>query len=476
MRGVSSVGFTDPTPIQKLAIPAALEGKDVIGCAQTGTGKTAAFILPILHRLALAEPIFGKKRLPRALVLTPTRELAQQVQEASISYGGSLSVRTVVLVGGANINTQVSLLQRGTDIVVATPGRLLDLLQRGSIDLSQVQVLVLDEADRMLDMGFIHDVKKIIAKIPRKRQTMLFSATISPEINKLAADILSDPKTVDAGGRQNPVETILQHFYSAPQGGKFDLLIHALEAEKMESVLVFSRTKHGADKICRRLEREGVAAAALHSNRSQPQREKALEGFKQGKYRVLVATDIAARGIDVSGISHVVNFDIPQYPEDYIHRIGRTGRAGASGDAITFVGSEEQQYLRRIEQYTGHRFPVGSYPGFTARPPKPAEAGHSPRQAAPPRSYRNAPDTRHTHGKQPHGTAPEHDRPRHRVSNEVASLQPAAAAHSSTSTTPFRKRPARAKKPTILATRKRKSSKRLDSFSTDRNGGGWSNY
>jgi len=365
MKGIRAAGYTVPTPIQKLAIEPALAGNDVIGCAQTGTGKTAAFVLPMLQRLSAADATQGRERHPRALVLTPTRELCQQVQDAVAKYGRFLSIRSVSIYGGVSMENQLKLLRRGTDIVVATPGRLLDHMQRRTVDLSKIQVLVLDEADRMLDMGFINDVRKIIKEIPAKRQTFLFSATLSPEINSLAANILRDPHTVSAGERRNPVETIEQHFYSVPQEAKMDLLFHALDAEKMQSVLIFSRTKHGADKICKRLERANVNAVAIHSNRTQSQRERALDGFKQGKFRVLVATDIAARGIDVNGISHVINYDIPPFAEDYIHRIGRTGRAGATGDAITFVGRDEQQYLRRIEQYVGKKIPLKSYPGFT---------------------------------------------------------------------------------------------------------------
>jgi ATP-dependent RNA helicase RhlE len=368
LRGVVAAGYEVPTPIQSMAIQPALEGKDIIGCAQTGTGKTAAFVLPILHRLSGGSHS-QRHRYPRALVLTPTRELAQQVQDAVVTYGRFLALRSASIYGGVGIGPQLKMLQRGVDVIVATPGRLLDHLQRKSIDLSRIEVAVLDEADRMLDMGFINDVMKIVAHLPSERQTLLFSATISPEISTLAAKILRDPKSVQAGERRNPVETVTQHFYTAAQQSKLDMLVHALEAEKMESVLVFSRTKHGADKISRRLERKGILSVVIHSNRTQAQRERALEGFKKARYRVLVATDIAARGIDVDGITHVINFDIPQYAEDYIHRIGRTGRAGAKGDAITFVAQGEHQYLSRIQQFTGKRYPVRSYPGFTPAKP-----------------------------------------------------------------------------------------------------------
>jgi ATP-dependent RNA helicase RhlE len=373
MQGIQAAGYTTPTPIQALAIRPVLAGKDLVACAQTGTGKTAAFVLPMLHRLTDGERSRDRHRHPRALVLTPTRELAQQVQNAVSAYGRHLPLRAISIYGGTGMESQLKQLRAGADIVVATPGRLLDHLQRRTIDLSKIEILVLDEADRMLDMGFINDVRKIIKAIPKDRQTLLFSATISSEITALIAGVLRDPQWVEAGERRNPVDGITQHFYSASREAKVHLLAHALEAEKMQSVLVFSRTKHGADKISRRLERKGISSVTLHSNRTQGQRQRALEGFKQGKFRVLVATDIAARGIDVSGISHVINYDIPQYAEDYIHRIGRTGRAGAKGDAITFVGPEEQQYLRGIERFTGKRFLVKEYPGVVPQTDLPGE-------------------------------------------------------------------------------------------------------
>jgi len=369
MQGVRAAGYTSPTPIQSLTISPALEGGDIIGCAQTGTGKTAAFVLPLLHRLAATHASQKRERTPRALVLTPTRELAHQVRDAAATYGRFLPLRSVAIYGGVNMDNQVKVLRRGTDIVIATPGRLLDHMQRGTIDLRGIQVLVLDEADRMLDMGFINDVRKIIRAVPAERQTMMFSATLSDEINQLAASILRDPHKVEVGERHIPVESITQHFYFAQSSNKIDLLLHALEAEGMKSVLVFSRTKHGADKISRHLERKGIASVAIHSNRTQAQRQRAFDGFKQGRFRVLVATDLAARGIDVDGISHVINYDIPQYAEDYIHRIGRTGRMGASGDAITFVAHNELQHLRKIERFTGKKVLVKTYPGFTQRKP-----------------------------------------------------------------------------------------------------------
>ncbi len=366
IEGVRVAGHTVPTPIQSLAIHPAMEGRDIVASAQTGTGKTAAFVLPLLHRLAAADRPRVARRQPRALILTPTRELAQQVQDAVATYGRFLPLRAIAIFGGAGMKSQTDTLRRGVDIVVATPGRLLDHLAQGNVNLSAIEVLVLDEADRMLDMGFIRDVTSIIERVPADRQTLLFSATLSSEITTLAGRFLRDPHTIESGRRQNPADSVTQHFYDVPGNAKMALLLHALEDRSLESVLVFSRTKHGADKICRQLERGGIGAVAIHSNRTQPQRERALEGFKQGKFRVLVATDIAARGIDVTGISHVVNFDVPRYAEDYIHRIGRTGRAGSVGDALTLVSPDERQYVKRIEQFTGKRYPLREYPGVAA--------------------------------------------------------------------------------------------------------------
>jgi ATP-dependent RNA helicase RhlE len=439
MKGISAAGYTVPTPIQSLAIQPILEGKDMIGRAQTGTGKTAAFVLPLLQRLTAGSAVHGTNGSARMLVLTPTRELAQQVQTAVATYGRFLPLRSVSIYGGVSMDNQLKLLRRGTDIVVATPGRLLDHMQRGSISLSKIQVLVLDEADRMLDMGFINDVRKIIKQIPAERQTLLFSATISSEIKELASRVMRDPHTVEAGEKRDTVATIVQHFYHASQATKTDLLLHAIEAERMESVLVFSRTKHGADKICKRLERKGIASVAIHSNRTQSQRERALEGFKRGQFRVLVATDIAARGIDVTGISHVINFDIPRYAEDYIHRIGRTGRAGAAGDAITFLSRDEQQYLKRIESFVGRKFPVKEYQGFTA-PERSAISNVAPRTE-------NRPQRQVRHGRP---ERPGQDR--HKQHSQ------------------------RKKQSAVGDARKKRPAKRMDTFSSDHSGSGWSNY
>jgi ATP-dependent RNA helicase RhlE len=304
----------------------------------------------------------------RGLVVTPTRELAQQIEDAVREYGRHTRIRSVSIYGGVNMDNQLKHLRRGVDIVIATPGRLLDHCERKSIDLSKVEVLVLDEADRMLDMGFINDVRKIIGLLPVERQTLMFSATISNDIKELTRTIQKDPQYFAVGKPRNPAETITQHFYSVPQDAKVDLLFHVIEKEKMESVLVFSRTKHGADKITKRLARQNVNAIAIHSNRTQAQRQRALDGFKRGQFKVLVATDIAARGIDVDGISHVVNFDTPAFAEDYIHRIGRTGRAEAKGIAFTFVSRDEERHVRNIERFIGKRFEVQRYAGFTPSP------------------------------------------------------------------------------------------------------------
>jgi len=363
VRGILATGYTAPTEIQSQAIPAILEGKDIIGCAQTGTGKTAAFVLPVLHRLETV-PQKTKKSRGRVLVVTPTRELAVQIEQAVRGYGRFMKLRTIAVYGGTNIETQIKFLRKGVDVMVATPGRLLDLIQRGSVNLSMVEVLVLDEADRMFDMGFINDVRKIVAELPTERQTLLFSATMPEEIRKLTESIQKTPVMIQIGRQQNPIETITQHIFPVPKNQKMDLLLHLIERENMHSVLVFSRTKHGADKICRKLNQNYVEAVAIHSNRTQGQRLKALDGFKRGKYQVMVATDIAARGINIQGISHVINFDVPAFAEDYIHRIGRTGRATATGDAMTFVSEDEVNNLRKIERFIERTFEPRMAEGF----------------------------------------------------------------------------------------------------------------
>jgi ATP-dependent RNA helicase RhlE len=370
VRGILAAGYTAPTEVQSQVIPAAIAGKDIIGCAQTGTGKTAAFVLPILNRLSHEHP--PKKRFVRSLIITPTRELAHQIEKSILRYGRFLNLRTLAVYGGVSIKPQFSALRRGVDIVVATPGRLLDHMRQRTIDLRRVEVLILDEADRMFDMGFIRDIQKIIAALPKNRQTMLFSATVTPEISSLAKGVQKSPLMIQIGRPRNPIETITQHIYLVEKERKIDFLLHLLQDGQLSCVLVFSRTKHGADRIQRHLEQAGIVSVAIHSSRNQGQRQRAMDGFKNGKYRVMVATDVAARGIDVTDISHVINFDVPVFPEDYIHRIGRTGRAEATGDAITFISRDEHKYLRRIEKFIGRDFTPVECPGFTyVKPHKP---------------------------------------------------------------------------------------------------------
>ena len=372
VRGILATGYTAPTEIQSQAIPAAIRGSDIIGCAQTGTGKTAAFVLPILDRLSHER--IGRKRTVRSLILTPTRELAVQIERSILGYGRFTDLKALAVYGGVSINNQITALRRGVDIVVATPGRLIDHIERRTIQLGRIEVLVLDEADRMLDMGFVNDVRRIVGPLPKKRQTMLFSATISREVKSLAADMLKSPKVIQIGRPRNPIDTITQHIYAVEKTLKMDLLLHMIEDWRMFSVLVFSRTKYGADKISRRLKRAGVIAVSIHSGRTQNQRQRALDGFRSGKYQVMVATDVAARGIDVEGISHVINYDVPTHAEDYVHRIGRTGRAAATGDAITFVSSEEEKYLREVGKFIGRKLKAQKCRGFSyvkSPPPEP---------------------------------------------------------------------------------------------------------
>ena len=352
LKAVQEAGYTEPTPIQVAAIPQILAGHDLIGIAQTGTGKTAAFVLPILTKLAIGSGP-GNRRCIRALVVAPTRELAAQIDENARAYGKHLPLRVATVYGGVNERPQIEALRSGVDLVVATPGRLLDLMGRRMADFSALSFLVLDEAERMLDMGFLPDIRRIVKAIPQKRQTLLFSATLSREIEALTHEFLRAPKTVQIGRRANPAETVTQLAYEVPKHLKTALLLHLLRDPGLNMVLVFSRMKHGADRLARQLESQGVQTATLHSNRSQNQRLRALKDFKSGAVRVLVATDIAARGIDVDDISHVVNYDFPIHPEDYVHRIGRTGRAHAVGDALSFVTPEDHSDLRSVERFIG---------------------------------------------------------------------------------------------------------------------------
>jgi ATP-dependent RNA helicase RhlE len=347
-KAIQEAGYTEPTPIQAAAIPLVLQGHDLIGIAQTGTGKTAAFTLPMLAKLSNA-PSGGT----RALVLAPTRELVVQIEENVRAYGKHLPLSIALVYGGVSERPQMQALRTGAAVIIATPGRLLDLMGRRCADFSKLEFLVLDEADRMLDMGFLPDIRKVVRALPPKRQTLLFSATLSPEIERVTREFLRDPKLVQVGRRSNPAETVTQFVYEVEKAHKPALLLHLLRDPAMNMVLVFSRTKHGADRISRQLERAGITTGTLHSNRSQNQRLRSLRDFKAGAVRVLVATDIAARGIDVDGISHVVNYDFPMHPEDYVHRIGRTGRANAVGDAISFVMPEDRSALRSLERFIG---------------------------------------------------------------------------------------------------------------------------
>jgi ATP-dependent RNA helicase RhlE len=384
LHALSTEGYSDPTPIQAQAIPLVLAGRDLCGIAQTGTGKTAAFALPILQRLS-ATPHRPAAQTCRTLVLSPTRELASQIAEGFRAYGAKLPLSTAVVFGGVAIGQQRRQLARGVDILVATPGRLLDLIDSGSLSLSRVETLVLDEADRMLDLGFIHALRRIVKMVPQRRQTLLFSATMPKPIATLAAQYLSDPVNVVVTPAATTVELIEQSVVFVPSERKRGLLTSFLRDPAFERVLVFTRTKHGADRVVRHLDDSGIPAAAIHGNKSQPQRERALAAFRAGHARVLVATDIAARGIDVEGVSHVVNFELPNVPEDYVHRIGRTARAGATGIAIAFCSDEERPYLRDIEKLTRRAVRVRAAApaaGGTPPEPKPAPAAQQRQPAA----------------------------------------------------------------------------------------------
>lgn len=349
VEGVKAMGYVEPTPIQLRTIPLIMSGKDVIGSAQTGTGKTAAFALPILTKI-------GRHQAgPRVLVLEPTRELAAQVETAFRDFARFTDLRIAVVFGGVGYGRQREELQRGLDVLVATPGRLLDLMQQGVCRLDAVQYLVLDEADRMLDMGFLPDVRRIVQKCPRERHTSLFSATIPPEIESLIHWAMKNPQTVEIGARRKPAETVKHVIYPVSDTQKMDLLLELLNRVNYDSVIVFCRTKHGADRVAHLLRRNNHAVAVLHSNRTQREREQALRGFRDGRFEVLVATDIAARGLDIADVSHVVNYDVPQHPEDYIHRIGRTGRMEASGDALTLMVAEDVRHVNAIERFIGQK-------------------------------------------------------------------------------------------------------------------------
>lgn len=355
LKAIQKEGYENPTPIQSQAIPIVLSGKDLLGCAQTGTGKSAAFILPILQQLSMLP---NRERTIKALVLAPTRELAIQINESIAAYGQFLPLKHQVVYGGVNITNQITSLKKGIDILVATPGRLLDLIGQGVLTLQTVSHFVLDEADRMLDMGFIHDIKKVVALLPSKRQTLFFSATMPPEITKLANTLLKNPERVEVTPVSSTAEKVTQVIYAVDKANKPKLLLHLLQHEVTDHVLVFTRTKHGADRLVKSLAKQRVHAAAIHGNKSQNARQNALQAFKNGQLKVLIATDIAARGIDVEELKFVINFDLPNEPETYVHRIGRTGRAGASGKAISFCDLEERPYLQSISNLINQHIPV----------------------------------------------------------------------------------------------------------------------
>jgi ATP-dependent RNA helicase RhlE len=379
LQAVQEAGYTEPTPIQTAAIPPIIAGHDLIGIAQTGTGKTAAFTLPILTRLAAQSP--AQLRGSRVLIVAPTRELVVQIEENVKAYARHLPLTVATVFGGVGEHPQIRALRAGTNVIIACPGRLLDLMGQRCADFSQLQFLVLDEADRMLDMGFLPSIKRIVQQLPKQRQTLMFSATLSREIESLTHEFQRAPKVVQIGRRANPAETVTQLVYEVPKHLKTSLLLHLLRDPRMNMTLVFSRMKHSADRLARQLEQKGIRTATLHSNRSQNQRLKALKDFKSGAVRVLVATDIAARGIDVDGISHVVNYDFPMHMEDYVHRIGRTGRAHAVGDAISFVTPEDHAELRAVERFIGRGIIRKKAEGFNYSMPAPAQnpAAHQQR-------------------------------------------------------------------------------------------------
>ena len=366
LRAVSEKGYSTPTPIQQKAIPVVMQGKDVMGGAQTGTGKTAGFTLPILHRLSCGKPAAGNQ--VRALILTPTRELAAQIGDNVTTYGKYLRLRSAVVFGGVKINPQMMALRKGADVLVATPGRLLDLHSQNAVKFNQLEVLVLDEADRMLDMGFIHDIRKVLAVLPSRRQNLLFSATFSKDIKQLANKLLNNPTLVEVAPQNATADRIEQTIYPVDKSRKRELLSHLIGSNNWRQVLVFTRTKHGANRLAQQLEKDGLSASAIHGNKSQGARTRALQGFKNGDVRVLVATDIAARGLDIDQLPHVVNFELPNVPEDYVHRIGRTARAGNDGEAISLVCIDEHKLLRDIEKLLKRELPKTTLDGYEPDP------------------------------------------------------------------------------------------------------------
>lgn len=410
VKAVKAMGYVDPTPIQLRTIPPALAGRDIIGSAQTGTGKTAAFALPILTKL-------GAHGALRALILEPTRELAAQVETALHDFARFTDLRSAAIYGGAGFGEQARELRAGVDVLAATPGRLLDHLERGTVSLNTIEYLVLDEADRMLDMGFLPDVRRIVERVPKKRQTFVYSATMPPEIEALVRWAMHNPEIVEIGHRRSPAETVTHAMYPVNAGLKKKLLLALLEELNFESLLVFTRTKHRADNIARTLKQAGHAVAVLHSNRTQRERERALQGFRDGRFDVLVATDIAARGLDVDTITHVVNYDIPQHPEDYVHRIGRTGRAAAAGDALSLFVQEDVKYVAAIEKFIGRKIERKQLAGFDYS----AAPEHPPQQHRPQHQHR--PQQQPQQNAQPSSRPHFRDRQREHVDQEKRTEQ-----------------------------------------------------
>ena len=404
LRAIADAGYTIPTPIQAQAIPQVLAGSDLLAAAQTGTGKTAGFTLPILHHLSTRALPAPKPGRPRCLILVPTRELAAQVEESVKTYGKYLSLKSMVMFGGVNINPQFKTLRARVDILVATPGRLLDHLGQKTVDLSGVEILVLDEADRMLDMGFIRDIKKVLAVVPKQRQTLLFSATFSDEIKTLASSLLHKPVCIEVARRNTASELVDQSMHLVPQAHKRDLLSHLIRRHDWKQVLVFTRTKHGANKLAEKLIKDGISAAAIHGNKSQGARTKALAQFKDGSIGVLVATDIAARGIDIDQLPQVVNFELPNVAEDYVHRIGRTGRAGSTGAALSLVDSEEMSYLKDIEKLIKRSIVRVEIEGFV--PPLKSELMSEERPPRPPQGRGGQSNGRNASGRGQPGNKP----------------------------------------------------------------------
>jgi ATP-dependent RNA helicase RhlE len=414
LRAVSDKGYSEPTPIQLQAIPVILEGRDILAGAQTGTGKTAGFTLPLLQRLNAQPPATGRHAL-RALILTPTRELAAQVEESVRTYGKHLPLRSAVVFGGVGFNPQADKLRHGVDILVATPGRLLDHVQQKTVDLSRIEILVLDEADRMLDMGFIRDIRKILALLPKQRQNLLFSATYTDEIKQLADGLLHNPALIEVARRSTAAELVTQVAHPVDRARKRELLSHLVHSQGWKQVLVFTRTKHGANRLAEQLEKDGITSAAIHGNKSQGARTKALADFKKNAVRVLVATDIAARGLDINELPHVVNYELPNVPEDYVHRIGRTGRAGNEGEAVSLVCVDERDFLRDIERLLKHEIPKVTIEGFEPDPSIKAEPifqGRGQRGGGRPQGGgRHDNSQRHRHSRPQN--APHQDRDRH---------------------------------------------------------------